>query len=62
MDTHADRRVPFDQAESEARQENGVLGTVVLVQTALLFAEDDIQEPVEGVFHTPIGTKVCWRL
>ncbi len=55
LDTCADGSVLFEQAKGDATQDGEVLGTVIFAQTALIFAEGDVQDPVEGIFNRPVG-------
>ena len=54
--------IVLDQIESKATKGGEVLRGVAAARAALVFAEGDIQGPVQGVFHAPVppdGARKC---
>src|SRR5664279_1534836 len=47
--------IGFQDIESEMAQESHVLGTVPDPNTGVIFMKNDIQDPVETIFDSPMG-------
>ena len=48
----------FQQIQSNATEPGEVLGPVALANAAVVFAEVDIQRPMQAVFNTPVASDV----
>lgn len=46
----------FKRIESQSAQGGKILGRITLAGTALIFLEDNIEDPVEAVFDAPMPT------